>query len=117
MPGGSSSGSAVAVASGLAAFAIGTDTGGSVRIPAALNGIIGLKTTKNTDLEMYGTIRIFRVLQSPSAGSAAPSCPVRSARPWNRPVRSAHCQEGRPVFRTQGARGPLRIRKKALAML
>jgi aspartyl-tRNA(Asn)/glutamyl-tRNA(Gln) amidotransferase subunit A len=45
IPGGSTSGGAISVTDGMAAAAIGTDTGGSVRIPAALNGLVGFKPT------------------------------------------------------------------------
>lgn len=45
IPGGSSSGAAVSVASGAAFIGLGSDTGGSIRIPAALNGIVGFKST------------------------------------------------------------------------
>ncbi len=68
IPGGSSSGSAVAVAAGLAPAAIGSDTGGSVRVPAALCGITGLKTSRDL-------ISLERALAlSPTLDSVGPLC-------------------------------------------
>ena len=61
IPGGSSSGSAVAVASGLVSFALGTDTAGSGRIPAAFNNLVGLKPTRGL-LSMRGVVPACRSL-------------------------------------------------------
>ncbi|MGZ3103390.1 amidase [Streptomyces sp. H62] len=69
--GGSSGGSAVAVAAGGATFAMGTDTGGSIRVPAALNGVVGLKPT-------YGLV--------PRTGVASLSWSLDHAGPLTRTV-------------------------------
>jgi aspartyl-tRNA(Asn)/glutamyl-tRNA(Gln) amidotransferase subunit A len=63
-PGGSSSGSGVAVGARLAPWAIGTDTGGSVRIPAAWNGITGLKTTIGR-ISTFGVLPLSHTLDTP----------------------------------------------------
>ncbi len=63
-PGGSSSGSGVAVAAGFAPWAIGTDTGGSVRLPASWCGLTGLKTTIGR-VSTYGVLPLSPTLDTP----------------------------------------------------
>ena len=63
VPGGSSAGSAVSVAHGIATFALGTDTAGSGRVPAALNNIVGLKPTLGS-LSATGLVPACRTLDT-----------------------------------------------------
>lgn len=70
IPGGSSAGAAVSVTDGMAVAGIGTDTGGSVRIPAALCGIAGFKTTTKR-ISLEGCFPLSQTLDS--AGPLAPS--------------------------------------------
>jgi allophanate hydrolase len=75
IPGGSSSGSAVAVAAGLVAFALGTDTAGSGRVPAACNNIVGLKPSRGR-VSTRGVVPACRSLDcvavfAPTTGDAA----------------------------------------------
>lgn len=63
IPGGSSSGAAVSVALGLAVAGLGSDTGGSIRIPAALNGLVGFKCTQNR-VPLTGAFELARSLDT-----------------------------------------------------
>lgn len=73
VPGGSSSGSAVAVATGMVSFALGTDTAGSGRVPAAMCGIIGLKPTRGW-LSIHGVVPAVRSIDCVSV--FAPDVPL-----------------------------------------
>ena len=63
IPGGSSSGAAVSVALGLAVAGLGSDTGGSIRIPAAVNGLVGFKSTQNR-VPLTGALELSRSLDT-----------------------------------------------------
>ncbi|PIT77651.1 amidase [Limnohabitans sp. B9-3] len=66
VPGGSSSGAAVSVALGLAVAGLGSDTGGSIRIPAALCGVVGFKSTQSR-IPLQGVMELSRTLDTVGA--------------------------------------------------
>jgi allophanate hydrolase len=119
--GGSSSGSAVAVAAGQVAFALGTDTAGSGRVPAAMNGIVGLKPTRGLvstagvvpacrsldcvsvfAADLDDTADVLAVLAGPDRDDPWSRTP-RAIAPVDRPVRLVLPDEGSLDFAGDGA--------------
>jgi allophanate hydrolase len=112
VPGGSSSGSAVAVAAGIVAFALGTDTAGSGRVPAAFGNIVGLKPTVGS-ISASGVVPACRSVDTISvfAGSVDAALQVQrviaaydDADPYCRAAPFAHLRRGAlPAFLRIGA--------------
>ncbi|WP_342164360.1 allophanate hydrolase [Methylobacterium sp. SD21] len=104
VPGGSSSGSAVAVSHGIVAFALGTDTAGSGRVPAGLNNVVGLKPSLGA-VSSRGMLPACRTLDTLSvfAGTVADAdaafrvmAGFDPADPWSRPLPVAPVPAGLP---------------------
>ncbi|SMF55535.1 allophanate hydrolase [Tistlia consotensis] len=104
-PGGSSSGSAVAVAQGLVTFALGTDTAGSGRVPAALNNIVGLKPSLGLisnggvvpACRSLDTVSLFALTVEDAWRALAVAAGYDPADPWSRrlPLRGPAAPAGR----------------------
>ena len=111
IPGGSSSGSAVAVASGFVSFALGTDTAGSGRVPAGFNNVVGLKPTRGL-LSISGIVPACRSLDCIAIFAMDTHCTAAvmdvAAAPdvtdgWRRNTEGAVSSPGHGINRTCGA--------------
>jgi allophanate hydrolase len=104
IPGGSSSGSAVAVAAGLVSFALGTDTAGSGRVPAAFNNIVGFKPTRGVistrgvvpACRSLDCVSIFALTAEDAAAVFARCAAYDAADPYARPMGPAAAAFARP---------------------
>ena len=117
VPGGSSSGSAVAVAAGIARFSIGTDTAGSGRVPAAFGNIVGLKPTigslSSTGMvpacRSIDTLSVFATSVDEALAVARVMTGYDAADPYSRAAPFPHLR--------RAAAGPLRIGRADIAAL
>lgn len=115
-PGGSSSGSGVAVAAALCPAALGSDTGGSVRIPASLNGITGLKTTRGL-ISLHGALALSGTLDSigPMTRDMRDAAILTELMAGADPLDPTSCN--RPLFQWQApATGPKPLAGTRIAM-
>ena len=123
IPGGSSSGSAAAAAAGVCDFALGSDTGGSVRIPASLCGLYGIRTTHgrvdtkgamdmSPSFDTIGwlapTAGVFRRVGAVLLGGDADACADRQPADRRRRLRRGRRRRSRRCCATRSARWPAR---------